>query len=192
MKTLVKIMYEDQQAADASNYGPHQLVSRCVLERLGWPEERLYELQRHVIGQPKKGDTKLLAACQNPNEARNCQHVFAVFDDDQVRAIKPLALSPNACKLQVRAAIQSTSPYRDQLRVVLLGRNMESVVAAVQGCKQLAVTGKLRPLDRDRVLASLAWAVDATPIRDCVLRAVPSLEYLVARISTIIAANLGA
>jgi hypothetical protein len=62
VKTLVKIMYEDQQAADTSHYGPHLLVSRCVLERLGWADDRWYELQRHLIGQPKKGDTKLLAA----------------------------------------------------------------------------------------------------------------------------------
>jgi len=63
VKPLVKILYEDQQAEDATNFGPHVLVLRCLLDRLGWPEERYFELQRHMSGQPRKGDKKLLAAC---------------------------------------------------------------------------------------------------------------------------------
>ncbi|MBA3550135.1 MAG: hypothetical protein H0T76_26960 [Nannocystis sp.] len=193
MKPLVKIMYKDQQAADASDLGLHLLVSRCVLERLGWKEERWYELRRHLIGQAKKGDAKLLAACQNANEARNFRHVFAVFDDDEVRTIKPLALSPNACKVQVRAAILATSPYRNDLGVVLLGQNMESVVAAVQRCKCAAVPEKkLKLPERDAVLASIAWREEDAPRRACVLQAVPSLEYLVARLAKIIGAGVAA
>lgn len=193
MKPLVKIMYEDQQAADASDLGLHLLVSRCVLERLGWRDERWYELRRHLIGQAKKGDAKLLAACQNPNEARNFRHVFAVFDDDQVRAIKPLALSPSACKLQVRTAILATSPYRNDLGVVLLGRNMESVVTAVQRCKGLeAAQKKLKLPERDAVLASIAWRREDEPLRACVLQAVPSLEYLVERLAKILRAGIAA
>ena len=192
MKPLVKILYEDQQAEDATNFGPHVLVLRCALDRLGWPEDRYFELQRHVSGQPRKGDKKLLAACRNANEARNFRHVFAVFDGDKVRSIEPLRLGPGACKSQVRQAIQSVSPYADQLRVVLLERNMESVVAAVQGCKSSPVTGKLRLPERDAVLASIAWRPDAATIRACVLREVPSLHYLVDRLAEVVRSHVSA
>lgn len=165
MKALVKVLYEDQQAADATNFGLHLLVSRCVLERLGWPEERWSELQRQLIGQPKKGDSKLLAACHDAREARSVRHVLAVFDDDKVRKISALGLKPGACKLQVREAIRKPSPYAAQFAVVLLERTMESVVAAVQRCKGSPVSGKLAPLERDRILASVAWRSDAAPIR---------------------------
>lgn len=165
MKPLVKILYEDQQAEDTSNFGPHVPVLRCVLDRLDWPEARYFELQRYLSGQPKKGDKKLLAACRNAREARNFRHVFAVFDADKVRSIESLGLSPGACKQQVRSAIQSSSPYGAQLRVVLLERNLETIVAAVQRCRALPQTGKLKLPERDAVLASIAWRAEAAPVR---------------------------
>lgn len=192
MKPLVKILCEDQQAEDASNFGPHVLVLRCVLDRLGWSETRYSELQRNLSGHPRKGDKNLLAACRNANEARNFRHVFAVFDGDKVRSIDSLGLSPGACKQQVRSAIQSASPYAAQLKVVLLERNLETVVAAVQRCKSLPETGRLKLPERDAVLASIAWRAEAAPVRACVLQAVPSLQYLVDRLSEVVRTHLAA
>lgn len=39
MKALVKVMYEDQQAAGTNEFGLHILVRRCVLDQLGWSDD---------------------------------------------------------------------------------------------------------------------------------------------------------
>lgn len=186
MKPLVKVLYEDEQAADAKNFGLHTLVCRCVHDRLGWPEERWNELTGLIVGHPKKGYTKLLAACQDVREGSGAHHLVAVFDDDKIRKLQQLGLPPRACKLEVRQAIEAHSPLAAQLRVVLLQRNMETVVEAVQRSRSLPVTGKLRPLDRDSLLLSIVWRPDFAPARRCVLADVPSLAYLVDKLADLV------
>ena len=186
MTGAIKILYEDRQAPDVSEFGLHVLVRRCVLDRLGWAEDRFEELKGILIGRAKKGDANLLKACEDAREARSFRRIIAVFDDDKIRGHKRLGLSSGACKAEVRAAITRHSAFPELLTVVLLGRNMESVVAAVQGCRGLPETEKLRLPDRDAVLASIAWRPDYAPLRACVLARVPSLEYLVARLVKIV------
>lgn len=184
MTGAVKVLYEDRQAPDVNEFGLHVLVRRCVLDRLGWAEDRFGELKGALIGRAKKGDSSLLKACADPREARSFRRVIAVFDDDKIRG--RLGLSPGACKAEVRAAITRQSAFPELLTVVLLGRNMESVVTAVQGCRGKPETEKLRLPDRDAVLASIAWRPDYASLRECVLARVPSLEYLVARLAKIV------
>jgi hypothetical protein len=187
MKALVKVLYEDQQAEGVSEFGLHLLVRRCVLDQLGWSDDRWTDLKDWLYGHATKGDTKLLSACENAREARGFPHVFAVFDDDKIR--RRLGLTHEACTTMVRGTIQARSPFKDQLQVVLLGRNMESVVAAVERCKGRPESGKLKPPLRDSVLASIAWRPDHVALRECVLAGVPSLRYLVGKLAAIVRAH---
>jgi hypothetical protein len=186
MKALAKILYEDSRAVDVKDFALHLLVLRCVLERLGWPDERWYELKNLLHASPKKGDSNLLKACEDPREARGVRRVFAVFDSDKIRENTKLGLSAKACKTRVREAILKRSGYASELRVVLLEQNMETVVTAVQRCKGLPTTGKLLPPDRDSVLASIAWRPEQASFRACVLEAVPSLAYLVDKLAALV------
>jgi len=85
VKALAKVLYEDQQAAGANEFGLHVLVRRCVMDQLGWSDDRFEELKKLLHGQPMKGDSKLLSACQAEREAHGFPHVIAVFDDDKIR-----------------------------------------------------------------------------------------------------------
>lgn len=184
MKALVKVMYEDQQAAGANEFGLHVLVRRCVLDQLGWSEDRWAELKELLHGHAMKGDAKLLGACESEREARGFPHVFVVFDDDKIRG--RLGLQRGACKTTVRQAVHGRSRFSERLQVVLLGDNMESVVAAVERCKGRGEPAKLKPPMRDSVLASIAWRPDFAALRECVLSGVPSLRYLVGRLSAVV------
>ena len=184
MKALVKVMYEDQQAAGTNEFGLHILVRRCVLDQLGWSDDRWSELKELLHGHAMKGDAKLLSACESEREARGFPHVFVVFDDDKIRG--RLGLQRSACKTTVRQAVHARSRFADQLRVVLLGDNMESVVAAVERCRGRSEPAKLKPPMRDSVLASIAWRPDFAALRECVLDGVPSLRYLVTRLAQIV------
>lgn len=186
---LAKILYEDAPGADVKNFGLHVLVLRCVLERLGLPEPQMYALREKLQGSPRKGVSNLLKACEDEREARRFRRVFIVFDNDKIREDPKLALSRQACRTLVRQAIAKLSRYPDQLQVVLLEQNMESVVAAVQRCRGSQVTGKLNPLERDALLTKTAWDVDQSSLRTRVLGEVPSLAYLVDKLAALVSGS---
>jgi len=69
---------------------------------------------------------------------------------------------------------------------VLLGNNMESVIAAIARCKGQPEPNKLQPPLRDSWLASIAWRADFSAIRECVLTSTPSLRYLVHKLAGLV------
>lgn len=102
--------------------------------------------------------------------------MIAVCDDDRVR--EHLKLPATACKLEVRGAVASSSGS-PQLRTVLLVRNLETVLDAVQHVLgRDPLPDKPSPARRDSVLQHLAYR-GAPDQRLALLQRVPSFAYLV-------------
>ena len=92
-------------------------------------------------------------------------------------------LAPAAPVEQVCAAISKRCPVQDLLDVVLLVRNLESLLQARGGCEPSVDADLLRRAlakdlgARDTVLVRAAWGDRST--RDCVRSGMPSFDGLV-------------
>jgi hypothetical protein len=107
-----------------------------------------------------------------------------VYDADKVREL--IKLPFNACKTQVRGKLLEECPWGDRLRVVFLERNLETVLDALRGCdrsisseEQWAKAIDRKDLGARDIILKAAAAPPARALRECVLREVPSLAYLV-------------
>jgi hypothetical protein len=183
----VTILYEDQALeGEVKNYGPHMLVRQLVCDRLSVNYWELKQLE----GVPKKGASKLRAECCSirPKFGRDGRFVFAVYDADKVR--EQVKLPTTACKPQVKRVLQGESPLGDKLIVVLLEINMETVIEAIFACdptippEQRTDAVRRKSLNaRDILLKRAALpTAEGRRLRDCVIEAVPSLDYLVRKL----------
>jgi hypothetical protein len=134
---------------------------------------------------PLKGVQNLLRACREDIDliAADGRTVVAVVDNDEIR--RQLKLPHAATDEHVEREIRKGCRAPERLLVVLLKENMESVLKAAAACDpgldvkrmERAVRHK-DLLERDAILMELARE-RARPLRDCVLRKVPSLQALV-------------
>lgn len=181
----VTILYEDS-ARDRSDFGLHDLVVSCVADRLGC-EPR--PLKKRLRGHAMNGNNKVWSECQ-----RNLHRlgvVVAVFDNDRVRTMAKLP--PGACKAQVTAEVKRRCEPASQLRVVLLIQNTESVLLALRSLGVLHGRDEMfgRAIDRkdmndrDVLLGKAAWGLTPEQ-RVSLLRAVPSLGYLVEKLAALL------
>lgn len=179
------VLYEDQAGARPSAFGPHRLTMQCVADRLGRPA---WELDRFVLGQPKKGNAQVRRACREERLYDASRIVIAFYDDDQVRRM--LGLAADACKRDVASTLRAEAPVPERLHVVLLHRNMESLVRAVQACvgQGPSAERKPAPAERDNLLA-LATDPARRGERDCILKRVASFDYLVGKLVATLAAR---
>jgi len=178
----VCVLYEDQRGPQRS-FGLHELAKACVRDRL--------EAQpRHEIDQalndcrPLRGDSNVLKKFHEDVDdiAADGRPIVAVFDNDRIRRL--LKLPAKATDAQVRQEIRKGT-FSDRLHVILLNRNMESVIKAAhecdpsinQGSVDLAIKKKDR-LERDAILARLTGA-QFRAVRDCVREKLPSFQDLV-------------
>jgi hypothetical protein len=178
----VTILYEDSAAdGDVRNYGPHRLVVQCVADRLG---VQAWEL-RTLTPVPKRSASKLRNECKRipARFGRDGSWIIAVYDSDRIRP--GLGLDSSCCKALVRERLRDECAWGEHLGVVLLERNVESLIEAVQRCSptlvdegtwKAALAKKLNA--RDIVLGKAAKPPQVQ-IRACVLREVPSLAYLI-------------
>jgi hypothetical protein len=188
-RAIVTILYEDQQVP-RKEFGLHKLVKACVFDRVNGARHQVEGLLWDA--RPMKGAASVLRGCHDDFEgiARWGQPVFAVFDEDRIR--EALGLRRRATEREVLAAIQASCPKPELLRIVLLKRNLESVIEAAAECDpsldRAQVERALRykkPIDRDLVLASVSREI-FRPARDCVLEKVPSLAQLVEALCRVI------
>lgn len=101
------------------------------------------------------------------------QDAIVVADDDQVR--RHLNLAKTACKSKVVHAIREKAPEPSRIDVVLLERNLETVISTIDPSWQ--GKGKPTPEERDNVLCRAGW--DGQEAREQLLREVPSFKRLV-------------
>lgn len=127
----------------------------CVADRVGlelWSPGHL-RLREQFEGVPCSGNSKLLAG---RSVDRYISPVIAVFDDDKVREL--MGLQSEACKREVLKAIREKSEIpEERLIVVLLDRNMETVVAACcRAFSEPEPRRKPKPRERDAILHKAA------------------------------------
>lgn len=188
MTRAVTVLYEDS-AADGvvRNYGLHVFVRQCVADELGVESWRL----SHVQGIPCRGNARIRDDCRkNPSRfVRDGRMAFAVYDADRLPAL--LRLEASSCKPVLKAALLRECPWREQLRVVMLERNVETVLRELRTCDprlvdeptwSRAIERKFLT-DRDVVFSAAAKPTPLrTQLRACTRERVPSLDYLVRRL----------
>lgn len=171
--TRYRVFYEDQAAGEVKEFGPHLLLCACVADKLETHD--LWQLRDLLDGQPKKGDSKLLKACER-HAARNLDEVvFAVFDADQIHEL--LRISKGSLADRQRALEERIGS--EKIRPFLLDERIETVVKAVAECLEppVAAPTHKRLLERDKLLARAARSNRS--VRDCVLRTVPTFAAIV-------------
>lgn len=177
--TRYRVFYEDEAAAEIKGFGAHLLLCACVADRIG--SKTVWDVQRILDGQPKKGDSKLLAACKRHAERDVDEVVFAVFDTDKLHLCLQISWRPiDELRIALEAAISSP-----KVRPFLLDRNLETLVEASAGCLEPpSKIPKKRHNERDMVLRKAATA--SRSVRDCVTRGVPSFAALADAVASVL------
>lgn len=183
----VTILYEDS-AGERSEFAFHELVLRCVADRLGREPRDLKDL---VHGLPKKGNVWRACRQDLPRIARSGRAVFAVFDDDEIRTMTKLPV--DACKTKVVTAIKRGCEPEGALRVVLIVENTESVLealraqGAIQGHEGMFADAIERKVlaSRDILFKKAVWSLTSEQ-REILLERVPTLGYLVSKLVTLL------
>lgn len=187
--TAIVVLYEDSRPAQG-NFGPHDFFLACVADDRG---SSLYALKRQALANPLNGVDKLLQTLQDLDSVNRlgpggCP-ILAIVDADKVREHldSPANTTAEAIASQIRN--DSSDPLR--VTVVLLERNLESVVEAMRDCKEPALTliaGALRKNlnDRDHLFESVGRDPGRRGIRDCVRKKVPSVEQVVKALASAI------
>lgn len=188
---LVTILYEDSVGAHLKEFGPHNLVVQCVADKLGGD---VWRLHRQLIPEPKNGVNKLLDALRKDMNklARGDSRVFALIDADDVR--ERLQLPQTACRTLVVAQIKRC-PSADRLDVVLLEKNLESLLVALRELQPTLATAEdwnralahKKHNERDLILNRIAKNPAHGALRVELLRTVPSFDRLVTRVAKLLA-----
>ncbi len=188
MTRPITIFYEDSAApGSVAGYGPHVLVRQCVADDLGVATWQL----SHLESIPRRGNQHIRAECrENPSRfVRDGRWAFAVYDGDRLATL--LGQRGDACKTALKSALLSECKWREQLRIVVLERNLESLLRVVLKCAPEAADERTRALalerkslaERDVILKCAAGAgAEGRRVRDCVRQAMPSFDYLIRKL----------
>lgn len=157
----VVIFYEDALApgTQPKDYGPHLLVLWCLVDRTA---RSFWDLGKLVEGNARKGKEQVEAACRR-SQVYDRGGVIAVYDNDRVRELPALANLASQRSRDVAQALRQQAAQPDRTTVVLLDRNMETVVARVLECAGDAIPQrKPKPLERDLLLGKLVAMAHAS------------------------------
>ncbi len=179
--TRYRVFYEDQAAGEIKEFGPHLLLCACVADRV--ESRTLWQVRDLVDGQPKKGDSKLLAACKRHAERDLDEVVFALFDADKLHIRLGI---PKRSLDDLRAAL-AAEIHSPKVVPFLLEDNLESMVHATAKCFESPIESPIakRHNQRDKLLARAARGSRA--VRECILTAVPSFAALVEAVAAAVA-----
>lgn len=180
MKSLAIILYEDQRGP-TKEFALHDVVMACVADELG---VTVVEARRMAEGRPMKGVSNVLQTCRRDIRklAARGQRVFAVIDNDHIREQLP-GVDPRADDATVIRAIREDCNCPEQLEVILLHKNIESVIEAARDCgaessaETVALALRKHLMQRDLVFRGVAWG--RPEVRACIRGKMPALERLV-------------
>ena len=179
-RVAVTVLYEDSRSK-TGDFGLHRLVVACVFDLINGLR---HQVEGMVEDRPQNGAPKLLQACREDIADLACdgRSVVAVFDEDRIR--RQLGLPPQCADEDIVREILNGCRAPERLTVVLLRRNLESVLLAARDCDPGLDPGTVTralgkdPLARDDVLHEIAKE-HKREVRTAVLRQVPSLNELV-------------
>lgn len=194
MSALAVILYEDRRGPQRE-FGLHNLVLACVADELGGDVYAL-DLAGKLDGRPMKGASNLLKSCRQ--DVRRLgprgQRVFALVDDDEIRTqLKHEGVARSADDMAVIGVIKAPGKCvaPEQLEVILLKENTETVIEAVRDCGADVAVERALQKDinaRDRVFNHVAWR-STRSIRDCIRQKVHALERLVTALAALVRAG---
>jgi len=187
----VAILYEDSRGPDRS-FTFHDLVVRAVADRKGLPEEAVWALSKRVKAMPRKGNGNVLAEIRDPERLGRLltrspgYFVVAVFDRDKSAELAKSGTL--TCVAGVTGALLHGVRASASVKVVLLDRNLETVVAAVRSADPNRIDGeelRMATLRKNRSSRDLIFskAASSRRIRDALRVSVPSFAYLVDQIA---------
>lgn len=186
---LAVVLYEDSaDKGQINNYGLHRLVCQCVADRMQEPSPRKLA-KDHFQAIPCNGIEKLQARLKDDGDmlGKGGRRIIAVPDGDKIR--EKLGLPSSACRSQVVQIVRRLVVSQTPLSVVLLERNLESVLAAYLDDRWPPESQRLRALhalslgERDK---SLHRAADGDRSqRDRILQRVPSMARLVGQLESL-------
>lgn len=126
--TAILVLYEDSRGANGS-FGPHDFFLGCVADAKG---TSVHSLTSKARAMPVRGVAKLLEHLRNLDDldrlAPRGSPILAVIDSDRLPDHYPAALGKTTTDVEDLLEAECSAPAR--LTVVLLERNLESVVEA--------------------------------------------------------------
>jgi len=185
----VTILYEDEREPNAKGYGPHALIKQYLADRMGVDPWTISD--EELLGIPKRGNGNVRKACQKDlaKLAASGGTVVAVYDADQAHVLAQLP--SGACKSQLIRGLKDGCDPEEKLVVVLLHRNLETVLTTLRACVpslvidatwDKAIQGK-KLSERDQILVAASKPTEATrAIRGKLCEQMPSLAYLIDKI----------
>ena len=175
MKSLrhVTVIYEDRRS-QVPEYGPHKFLMACVRDR-SIQEHPDLVLGDRVRARVAKGNSKLLKYLMDLNtDEPDGRQVVAIFDDDKIRDLA--GLPGDACKAETIKTLRSKMDAPARVTLVLLARNIESVLEAIQRCAPDLVAPEVfqralnkKPNERDLVFLK-ASERERSALRAAILR----------------------
>ena len=183
----VVVLYEDSRAPDRK-FAFHDLVVRAVLDRRGDSEATSWTYAGRVKADPRNGNGNVLREFENRDRLESLLsrgRVVAVFDSDKIMKLVPVGVA--ACKSSVTAWLSERAAVANSVKVVLLERNLETIVAAIQEADRHLVSDDefRRAAGKDRIARDtiLRKAASRSDVRQALRDSVPSFAYLVDHIA---------
>ena len=152
---VVTVVYEDQGAkGQIRNFGPHRLLCAAIADQMSSDAAPLTirDIDSRVNAVLKKGNGNVLRACRRDLHllTRTGSPVIAVLDSDKI--VKLVGLSGTPCRTSILEHFRQGCEPADLLHIVLLERNIETLVQAI---------GARNAADRDLVNKALAKSLVA-------------------------------
>ena len=176
----VMVVYEDSRGPQ-KNFGLHTLVLSMVSDSNGTAIEKL---KGEVQENPMKGNGQVKETLEKNFQGGPLDDfcmVVAVFDEDRIRELYKLSSNASVDEIKDRIIHEAGNPR--SLKVILLQRNMETVLEAARDCDPALPKERLEKAlkkdlnARDAILNRIAWGMSKA-IRDCIKARVPALEEL--------------
>jgi hypothetical protein len=170
----IAIFYEDERGPVAK-FPLHTLVCACVADDLG---RTTADVQGKIRGIPKKGDSKLLMACERevPKMREPC--IFALFDQDQLHNLLKVPKSTDMI-----AALRARVP-ESRAFFYVLDPNIEGLLHKVSSCLDCPAPARKSKDERDRLLNRAAWNDDRR-VRDCIRSGMESFRRFVDDVASV-------
>lgn len=176
MSRPIPIFYEDDWGA-VKEFGLHELLVSSIADA---KKVDYWTLRPRFEAIPKKGDSRLLAACRDDVPDMPDEQIFALFDGDKLHKLLYDSGRPEADEMLEE--LKRRCPD-ERLEIFLIFENTESVVNAAADCLREARPAKNKLL-RDRLLLKIA-RLPSQDGRDCVRSKVPSFDECVKAIASV-------
>lgn len=173
MTRPIRVLYEDSQAQNERNFGPHVLALRCVCDASPLGGADVWELSRRAVAICLNGVSKLIETATFIDDVDN--KVLAP-DDDRIR--QHLGLDSGTAEAVVVTHLAERCTARPE-QIILIIRNMDDVTRAAATALGRSLTEAKPTLrERDSVCHALA-SDDKQSERARFLSAAPSFARLV-------------